>query len=108
MKELKDRLKPPFERNKYLDKEKSFSLRLEQRYMAKEVTFNAIEGFVYQALNNEYRRRFGKPERWKKVYSAAGNERLVCPVCSERTMFFPAHSYCPHCGIKLLPPEGDK
>ena len=58
------------------------------------------------ALNSEWQRQFGG-ERWCKYKTAAGYTRYKCLVCGSAN-YTSSFKYCPWCGIKLLPPEGEK
>jgi len=67
--------------------------------------------FIAAALNEKWERDYA--ERWivKAHEPFNGNLALICPKCDSIFTYQDLYgdsqdfNYCPHCGIKLLPPE---
>ena len=119
MKELKDIIKLPFEATTsgvyvYVPSEDakypicvdvSIFSRLNQDDTAREKLLYAITEFATEALNEKAEREWGERKRWGYYKTAAGNMRFHCPECRCKSCV--AHNYCPSCGVRLDPPEGE-
>jgi hypothetical protein len=117
---LKGLLKPPFSkperRDGFIvisDTEGHLLLSQDQthRFLAIEdgqFVRNEFMDWVVTAMNEKWKRDFGKPLRWIKKYSL-GFPHLECPKCTyHMTMHCVMMDdllFCPHCGQRLLPPE---
>ena len=104
MKELKDLLKPPFTAVGKTVKNAALWEQFRVECFEREENWKFAE-FIAQALNSEWQRRFGG-DRW--VYKGSF---IVCPKCNSGGMYSGTvkrfTNYCPHCGVKLLPPEAN-
>ena len=121
MKELKDLLTPPFEARYSLldtlciydsaDRCAIEGYPLPAGFFEQKITKEERKEFsqlLTAALNNEWQRQFGG-ERW--VFYE-GNR--YCPKCGVWFSIVDSHNdkaeynYCPYCGIRLKPLEGEK
>jgi hypothetical protein len=64
--------------------------------------YEEFKEFVVSALNEKWEREYGEPLRWWK---RDGYWKCRCPKCLKDAMDF--YDYCPSCGQRLLPPEGN-
>jgi len=69
---------------------------------------NKFGEFIAAALDEKWERDFGKPLRWKikRYFDKKTYLAFECPKCERLNI--EATSYCPHCGVKLDPPEDAK
>jgi len=101
---LKDLLKPPFIRTSSGIMDSNGNCRI--------IVFcprcDELADFVTVALNEKVEREWSGPLRWIRVRSL-GIDWIDCPKCKhglqEGTKDL---NYCPHCGVELGPPEGEK
>jgi len=116
---LKELLKPPFvfrEAKLLLNTEKTYLVRvLTTDITEPSKTILDLEGFVAAALNEKWERDFGEPLRWLHCLIFKGNH-IQCPkckgvfevsICEHPGAGEEYFDYCPHCGQRLLPPEGE-
>jgi len=101
-KELKDLLKPPFVRDSRAIKDSDGHYIAKFQYWA---AFSKLDDFMVAALNEKWERDFGEPLRWiYKPYNGVTMENYFeCPKC--KTWRMKISNFCPHCGVKLDPPE---
>jgi hypothetical protein len=69
-----------------------------------------FKDFVVQALNEKWERDYGEPLRWEKESAETVDGKVFwtkCPKCDCRTPHGYIYHYCPSCGQRLLPPEGN-
>jgi endogenous inhibitor of DNA gyrase (YacG/DUF329 family) len=60
---------------------------------------------VTAALNEKWERDFGERKLWS--YLLGFSSRWICPECNKQSFVNnDPYTYCPHCGQRLLPPEG--
>jgi len=110
-KQLKDVLEPPFIHNgDLIEDSKSWLLTIYSH-------FDCADGFldfVTAALNEKWERDFSEPVCWEMIDVWEAGYKYRCKKCGEARTFEmgnPAENgfnYCPHCGLKLDPPEPEK
>jgi DNA-directed RNA polymerase subunit RPC12/RpoP len=131
---LKEQLKPPFHRGqgkgdgcnyKIYGTESSYPLLQCNDYIFQTKKggslfrlFNEYVDWVVTAMNEKWERDFGEPLRWLiKGDGFNVDPYLVCPKCNEEPRLYwdgenvdalSEFNYCPHCGQRLLPPEGER
>ena len=101
-KTLKDILTPPFECvHGYIgDKKRDLLETLSDEIFLNNKFYKAFLEFTTQALNEKWKRDIEEPKRWIK---RDGTWTCRCPKCLQDARDY--HTYCPCCGIRLLPPE---
>ena len=118
MKELKDLLNPPFKKKEGNSIERLIVDQDNNRVcMAKEYKGVDLPKFIIEALNSEWQRQFGQErwvilnkvdvpntEMWQRLYKKGF--RYFCPKCEYVQDI--QHKFCSHCGVRLLPPEGEE
>ncbi|MDR0472169.1 MAG: zinc ribbon domain-containing protein [Treponema sp.] len=100
-------LKPPFDRlgHAIVNKDINTIAIIPCSYLDGDKQKNMLTDWITAALNEKAERDFVKPMRWVVKESAEGYAWGYCPKCRYRTGF--NSDYCPNCGQRLLPPEGE-
>jgi len=98
MNEIKDLLKPPCELKFYVYSKRGTLLSKENE--------DGVLEFLAAAMNEKWERDCVEPSRWKENNTT--DDDFDCPKCGNG--FYVAdrpqdYKYCPHCGVKLDPPE---
>jgi hypothetical protein len=98
---LKELLKPPFSYDlvTYGIHDKSLEIVCKLTVAEK---IGDVGRFTEQAMNEKWERDYGEPLRWWK---RDGYWKCRCPKCLKDAMDF--YDFCPSCGQRLLPPEGN-
>jgi len=118
--QLKDLLKLPFRLDKNGDIVNSDGLIIARSLLHTSFSYaypdnrdllQANGEFIVAALNEKWERDFGEPKRWEKVPEGEryADYDYTCPKCNKTIYFYEGEmidfDYCPHCGVKLDPPE---
>ena len=105
--ELRDLLEPPFAVDKHhniqLGEIAYVCIIVDRKKLSRldgDFARDALNDFVFQALNEKWQRDLGEPMRWARV----PGYMYRCPKCGLDNGW--RANYCPSCGQRLYPPEG--
>jgi len=103
--QLKDLLKPPFRLDEF-GTLKNGLVKIDHNYCEDKDSRTTVSLFIMAAIEEQYKRDCSEPLRWiYRPSNISPAHNYWCPKCDKVEIM--VYNFCPHCGQKLDPPEGE-